>query len=305
VPARSPTPIAPSEAANTYATQNHDDRDLLELVDSSDDALLASMNEQRQKGDVWPWLGAFLGVVFLIWWKNTNLPGLVYLLGATFGAMLTYWLSWREDLDKLTVLFFEPDAQTTSSFEKLILGLDEVARLNRMEAQTSTSRYVDTRYTAGAGSGVSLVPALAHLGQGPGVRANIDVPVLRSAATTLAFYPDRVLAFQKKGVAAFSYDDLAAKLTSTRFVERRNVVADAVVVGQTWQYVNKNGSPDRRFKNNRQIPVCQYGEMHISTPHGLDLRFMGSKEHGFNSFAAALTGMKAALTPKRIIGSIV
>ncbi|TDE35441.1 hypothetical protein E1B25_17530 [Antarcticimicrobium sediminis] len=37
--------------------------------------------------------------------------------------------------------------------------------------------------------------------------------------------------------------------------------SDATMVGQTWKYVNKNGSPDRRFKDNRQLPICLFQEM--------------------------------------------
>jgi uncharacterized tellurite resistance protein B-like protein len=42
------------------------------------------------------------------------------------------------------------------------------------------------------------------------------------------------------------------------------------VVDHTWQYVNKSGGPDRRFNNNRQIPICLYEELWLSSPTGLN-----------------------------------
>ena len=39
----------------------------------------------------------------------------------------------------------------------------------------------------------------------------------------------------------------------------------------TWQYVNKNGTADKRFKNNRQLPKCNYGSVEFKTDTGLDI----------------------------------
>jgi hypothetical protein len=38
---------------------------------------------------------------------------------------------------------------------------------------------------------------------------------------------------------------------TTRFIE------DGPVPDTTWRFVNKNGTPDRRFDNNRRLPVMQ------------------------------------------------
>ena len=44
---------------------------------------------------------------------------------------------------------------------------------------------------------------------------------------------------------------------------------DARQVDTTWRFVNKNGGPDRRFKDNRQLPVMLYGESPSRVSHGL------------------------------------
>ena len=38
-----------------------------------------------------------------------------------------------------------------------------------------------------------------------------------------------------------------------------------------WKYVNKNGGPDRRFNDNRQIPVCRYGEINLKSSDGINI----------------------------------
>ncbi|WP_274113590.1 hypothetical protein [Acidovorax benzenivorans] len=116
----------------------------------------------------------------------------------------------------------------------------------------------------------------------------MDVPVLTSGRTTLAFYPDRVLAFQGKSVGAISYASLNIESFPSRFIEHESVPRDATVVDHTWQFVNKKGGPDRRFKNNRQLPVCRYNRLHLSSGRGLNVRLLGSLDGGFNEFALAV-----------------
>lgn len=37
-------------------------------------------------------------------------------------------------------------------------------------------------------------------------------------------------------------------------------------MGTTWLYVNKNGGPDRRFKDNRQLPILLYWHLRLLHP---------------------------------------
>lgn len=43
-----------------------------------------------------------------------------------------------------------------------------------------------------------------------------------------------------------------------------------MLIGSTWQYVNKSGGPDRRFKNNRQLPIVEYGRLTLGDGQHLD-----------------------------------
>lgn len=63
---------------------------------------------------------------------------------------------------------------------------------------------------------------------------------------------------------------------TTRFIEEEAVPKDAEVVGRTWKYVNKSGGPDRRFKNNRELPICLYGEIELRSESGLNTVLMFS-----------------------------
>jgi hypothetical protein len=86
---------------------------------------------------------------------------------------------------------------------------------------------------------------------------------------------------------------LKVDIQQSRFVEHGSLPKDSQQVGSTWQYVNKKGGPDRRFNNNRQIPIMQYGMIAFSSNSGLQALFMCSRPDAANSFRDLLSG-----TPK-------
>lgn len=75
-------------------------------------------------------------------------------------------------------------------------------------------------------------------------------------------------------LVAFSDCEFLAK--DYLFLEEEGVPSDAEVVRHTWRYVNKDGSPDRRFSHNPRIPVCLYAQWTISSTTGLNETYMFS-----------------------------
>jgi len=88
----------------------------------------------------------------------------------------------------------------------------------------------------------------------------------------LYFLPDTILYQDGVGYGAIAYSDLRLAQGFTRFIENGGVPADATVVDHTWRYVNKNGGPDRRFNNNRQLPVLQLGVLVLTSSKGLNIQ---------------------------------
>ena len=68
---------------------------------------------------------------------------------------------------------------------------------------------------------------------------------------------------------ATGYDHLHAEAGQVRFVEDDGVPSDASQVGATWRYVNKKGGPDKRFNNNRQLPIMLYDELLLASASGV------------------------------------
>lgn len=85
------------------------------------------------------------------------------------------------------------------------------------------------------------------------------------------FFPDRIFVEQDGRYGAVPYESLSVECFASRFIEDGVVPRDAQVVGHTWKYVRRDGGPDRRFSNNRQLPIASYAHVEIRSQSGLNL----------------------------------
>jgi hypothetical protein len=99
----------------------------------------------------------------------------------------------------------------------------------------------------------------------------------------LYFYPGFILMMNKisKDFGLIDYRHFKLQSKGIHFTETETVPSDAKIEGNTWRYVNKNGSPDRRFKDNYQIPIASYWGVDLQSASGLNESYMFSNaEYG-------------------------
>ena len=83
--------------------------------------------------------------------------------------------------------------------------------------------------------------------------------------------------------------ELKIDIEGVRFHETEGVPNDAEVVGHTWARRNKDGSPDRRFKENYQvIPICFYGQIAFRSQTGVTEEYMVSNAKAALAFVEAV-----------------
>nr|WP_247891510.1 hypothetical protein [Azospirillum argentinense] len=112
----------------------------------------------------------------------------------------------------------------------------------------------------------------------------------------LHLYPGFALLKERSGdFALVDIADLRIQAGAVRFHEEDGVPHDATVVGTTWKKTNKDGSPDRRFRDNYQIPIAHYGELTIRSKTGINEAYMFSNAGAAASFASAFATYQAAL----------
>ena len=98
------------------------------------------------------------------------------------------------------------------------------------------------------------------------------------------FLPNGILFIKNYNVAIINYNDIDISIADSSFREDSEMEPkDSKFLGYTWLYVNNNGTPDRRFNNNKKIPIYLYEEIHIESKTGLNFLLMVSnKENAIN-----------------------
>ncbi|MDE3198815.1 MAG: DUF4236 domain-containing protein [Acidobacteriota bacterium] len=185
-----------------------------------------------------------------------------------------------------TRLFYELGPQEQGRFSVVRQALAHLAGSHtiwRIEGESSNN---DWKRNAGASSLVRRSLASIVRVMPERVEANVEVYSLNLGQIRLFFLPDLILYWQMGSFGAVAYDALRIQQSITRFVEDGAVPADSTIVGQTWRYVNRSGGPDRRFNNNRQLPIAQYGVLVFSSSHGLNIHLNTSSAQASAAFAA-------------------
>jgi len=116
-----------------------------------------------------------------------------------------------------------------------------------------------------------------------------SVPHLQNAnGGDLFVYPGFILyRAAKHAFSVIDFHEVTVTAKIVNFVETENVPSDSQVVGQTWAKANKDGSQDRRFVNNYQIPLVRYIELTLKSTSGLWEAFQFSEPGRLERFAKA------------------
>lgn len=265
-----------------------------QMADSSSEYLLQEINQKRKRIRLWPIVATGSGLL-LVLLATASMPNwLLILLGVLFaiGIFVAYQ---RDELTKSVVLFYDFDPKMQETYQFLHDWADQLVACARTWHVGARGDVHDPKYHAGAGQVVDRKTVSIRKGHPPFIKTNIETIIVPVGSETLYFFPDRILVFAPNGVGAISYRDLRININQKRFIEDQTVPRDAKVVDHTWQYVNKKGGPDRRFKNNRQIPVCLYEELWFSSQSGLNELIQLSRTGIGDGFRKAVTNMATVL----------
>jgi hypothetical protein len=91
------------------------------------------------------------------------------------------------------------------------------------------------------------------------------------------FYPGFIIIHEQAlDFGILDYSELEIEFTTMKFIETDSVPNDTQILNYTWAKENKDGTPDKRFKDNYQIPVTKYGQITFISKTGLMERFLFS-----------------------------
>lgn len=223
---------------------------------------------KRAKVFTWIWIVLFVVLFAVIsWWA------LLPMLLSCFIAPKFLKATIKYDLDKDASLEWE-------KYSEIINMLKSSKKVWIVESAKLNS---NKKYNAGASRDISR--GIARVKRikpkhNTGFKVKTDVPsvVVKSNKCSLLFLPSDVIIKKGTKYTAYSYDQLTVCSSTTNFIESSEVPRDAEIIRYTWQYVNKNGTPDKRFNNNRQLPVCRYGLLHFTVGQEMSIELHTSNQ---------------------------
>lgn len=205
-------------------------------------------------------------------------------------------LEEQERLSRLATEFDLPD-NLRDRFGRLCDALAALSGSQRIWDTVSSFATDRCRERTTASQSIQRQPVGVSLGTCDLIQSSLKVPRLMNAnGGELFLYPAFVLYFvSQQAFALVDIRDVTLNYNPVSFIEEESVPSDAEVVGHTWKKANKDGSPDRRFANNYQIPILKYGDIRLMSESGLNEAYMISNERLAQAFGEAFANFQRAL----------
>ncbi|WP_047136175.1 DUF4236 domain-containing protein [Luteimonas sp. FCS-9] len=260
------------------------------IVDSSSAELLDELSDKQRRVRFWPWaLTALLTALLILFMRGA--PVWAIWVALLVGGIGVAWAYYADLLRKSVVLLYELDKDIEQALEAFHRAADGIAGASRVWHISARAHVHNAKYHAGASGLVKRRKTRVSRAAPPFVKTNVETIAVEVGAQTLHFFPDRVLIYDSSGVGGASFGTLRLEAGPTSFIEDEGVPSDATITGYTWRFVNKRGGPDKRFKNNHQIPICAYDRLGITSATGIDELLHVSKGGAAVAFATQLQAL--------------
>lgn len=185
------------------------------------------------------------------------------LAAAVLGVLTVFLLyAWERETRRIE-LVYELDAEAAERMRLIQEGLKRLRRCSKLVWVQSSRRLTDTmerKRNSGAEHGITYVSLKAGFGSPMWLGVNIRLPFLAAKGAAVYFLPDGVLLRRKNTFTFADNRQFRLEAAEGRLI-LQSVPRDAEVVDYTWQYVNKKGGRDKRYANNRQVPICRTQEL--------------------------------------------
>jgi hypothetical protein len=114
--------------------------------------------------------------------------------------------------------------------------------------------------------------------------------------------PGFILIFRNEtDFALIDFSEIELHVSMVKFTESEQVPADALLIGRTWALANRDGTRDRRYANNRELPVLAYAQFLWQSQSGLNEAFQFSNWDTASAFGLAFLEFGAETCGKVLV----
>lgn len=264
--------------------------DILDTIEGCSNDLIEDFKAKSSCISIFPLaLTLFAILFFALITKNAG----TWLIGGITIPLL-FLLNFLQKFDqarKTVVLFYDLPPELENNYEASLTKFNNLSSAQKVVKLYSENCVDDTRYSAGASRVFASENVFFSLSGLPHFECNVPTPTIIAKSAQYLFLPDRLVVFTKTGICCFMYKELNAKFRAISVVETGTVPSDAQIIGETWRFVNKDGSRDRRFKDNNPLAIVAYEEFNLVSPSGPIGCFHVSKMCSMSSFFSSWLGL--------------
>lgn len=182
---------------------------------------------------------------------------------------------------KRTIIFYDIDENEENKIQEFYDSFNDIIKSKKKwHILSSSNTYNIKQSYGGASSSLKMKPIKIKYKTPPHIKTNVKSICIPVGKQCLYFFPDKVLIYDKMKVGALDYKSLEISSTHSNFIWLKGFKpSDSTIVKYTYAHVNVNGTPDRRFSNNPQIPVLDFNQIHFSSNNGLNEEILVSKSN--------------------------
>jgi len=212
--------------------------------------------------------------------------------------------AYLEDLEKQLAscyvdIAIRTDKQIEEKFRELLDSYKTLLTCEKIWDITATTKIDKVAVRSSASESVSRKAVTFGFANVDIIKSTYDALHFENAnGGDLYIYPAFVAIIDSnKKFGLIAIEEVQFTFSTKQFLEESSVPTDAKVIGTTWAKVNKNGSPDRRFRDNYEIPICLYGTMLLKSTTGLNEAYWLSDYTKAEQFATSFKAYQTAVGP--------
>ncbi len=185
-------------------------------------------------------------------------------------------------------LIYEFDSETLEKYNDYLEAWKKVSKSRYVWRLVQNGDVYNKKELGNSDSAVKRVKTRISFRSPWWIKSNVKFPVLNLINQRLVVLPDKILVI-KVGVGAVSIQEVNFDIYAIGYMETEKLILnDAELIQKQWLFTNKNGEPDKRYKNNIQLPVYKYGMIKGTSESGLNFGLMISNENSVDEFDKSL-----------------
>lgn len=178
--------------------------------------------------------------------------------------ILVFYLNKLDKKRKKTIIYYDEN-KTLENFNLIYKQIKLILEKNYIWLIQSEEANNNLKNNAGASTSVKRVELFVKQNIFPfvDVECNINIPGIVVNDIIYCFYPDALVKVIGHDIEIINYDKIKILSSTSRFIENEKKSDSLDIQGYTYQFVNKDGSADRRYTYNPEYPICLYSNYEV------------------------------------------